>query len=69
MEQMKFIIREDGTITIDASGFTGGKCFSDLSKLEKLLSDGGINLTITNQKKKPEAILSSGEKSGGISVR
>lgn len=58
MSELHFIIKPDGTIEIDAKGFSSTKCLEASQSYEKDLG------TVINRKKKPE-ILCEGE--GGVS--
>jgi len=53
-EKITFQITPEG-MTFDSEGFKGGKCLSELKDFENYLKNqGGIEVNMTNQVKKPE---------------
>lgn len=54
MQEIEITFNEDGTMKIDAKGFKGQGCITELKKLQKALEDLGIKTDITDQKLKPE---------------
>lgn len=67
MEKITFDITDKG-ITVDSEGFKGDLCLKELDNLQKFLKqNGGIELSIVEQKKKPAAYLPA-EKSKNGSV-
>lgn len=58
-ETVKFIITPKG-IKMDASGFVGGACITELKKIEAEFKKIGVNTNITDQKMKHEVHLVDG---------
>jgi len=54
MPRIRILIQKNGSIIIDAEGFTGRKCLEATKKLEELLRDYGINLATQERHMKPE---------------
>jgi hypothetical protein len=60
-EEFKIIIHKDGSMHVETSGFTGGKCLTETKKLEQALRDIGIAPTETKEEKKTEMYASGGK--------
>lgn len=54
MKEMEIIIAPDGSIKIEAAGYSGGTCMKDLDKYIAHLRAGGVTTDLKDQKKKPE---------------
>jgi len=54
MPKIQILIGKDGKITINAEGFTGGKCLEETKKLEEILKGFGIELGNKEVHLKPE---------------
>jgi len=55
MGEVKVLIKKDGSVEIDWSGFIGGECFQEAMKLYQQLKALGVNVTIKQVIPKPEA--------------
>ncbi len=55
-KQMKFTITPDG-IKVEASGYTGGKCLTDLKDFEKHMRSIGVTCNEKSQEKKSEVYV------------
>lgn len=58
MEEMKISISKDG-MKVDANGFVGKSCLTELEDLEKYLNGIGIDLKIAEQVMKSESYSSA----------
>ena len=68
MEKIVFEITDKG-ITVDYDGFKNDLCLKELDNLQKFLKqNGGIDLNIATQKKKPSAFLPAEKTKNGSQV-
>lgn len=67
MERITFDITDKG-IVVDSEGFKGDLCLKELDNLQKFLKqNGGIDLSIVEQKKKPALYVpANNQKSGSV---
>jgi len=54
MKEITFIIKPDGTVEIEASGYSGRECTEDTEAFEEVLGE------VTDRKKKPEMYQRAG---------
>jgi hypothetical protein len=59
MQTLTITIKPDGSMTVDAAGFVGGKCTVEQDALEAFIQTAGITTTAKDQKKKLEQMYST----------
>jgi len=70
MSGEKITIRvSKGKMRIEAEGFKGKTCLDELAKIEKGLSDGGVDLKNKEQKLKSEASVTESVGEGQVARR
>jgi hypothetical protein len=68
MEKITFDITDKG-ITVDSEGFKNDLCLKELDNLQKFLKqNGGIELSIVEQKKKPGSYVPAEKAKNGSKV-
>lgn len=54
MKGMKITINEDGTVEVEAQGYSGPACEKDLKKIKDAIRAMGLSTNILSERKKQE---------------
>jgi len=60
-KQVIVLIKNDGTVEIEHSGYVGNECLSDQNKLMEFLKKNGVSGTMESQEMKQEVMYASEE--------
>jgi hypothetical protein len=59
--QVIVLIKNDGTVEVEHSGYVGNECLNDQNKLIEFLKKNGITGTLESQEMKQETMFASEE--------